>query len=158
VTHLTILTECRDSQSVMRLRGELDVSSKIHLRRAISAVLDHHDPQLLVLDLAALSFSDCAGLSVVMWAHKRLAAQGRKLVVTDAQPAVRRLLQLTSADTVLHLCSPEPEPEPRFQPGPRYHMPTPDSATLSASPCPPSHLQPCSGARESETPTRVRLA
>jgi anti-anti-sigma factor len=86
---------------VLRLRGELDASNNDRLRRAISTALELHPP-VLVVDLSGLCFTDCAGLSVLVWAHKRLAARGQELVVTGGRPMVRRLLHLTGLDTYLH--------------------------------------------------------
>jgi anti-anti-sigma factor len=106
--YLAIVTVHRDRRSVMRLCGELDGGNRDHLRRAIRAVLSHHHPLTLTIDLSALSFTDCAGLSVMVWAHKLLAEQGRELVITGAQPSIRRLLHLTDLDTYLRLSTSEP--------------------------------------------------
>ena len=54
-----------------------------------------------------LGFIDCAGLSVLVWAHKRLAECGHRLVITGAKPVVQRLLHLTGLGTYLHLSNPE---------------------------------------------------
>ena len=104
--YLAIITELDGQRSVLRLQGELDVSNRERLRRAISSALERHPPSL-VMDLSGLSFTDCAGVSVLVWAHKRLAGQGRGLVITGTRPVVRRLLHLTDLDTYLHLSSPE---------------------------------------------------
>ena len=106
--YLAIVTVHRGRRSVMRLCGELDGGNRDHLRRAIRAVLSHHRPLTLTMDLSALRFTDCAGLSVMVWAHKLLAEQERELVITGAQPSIRRLLHLTDLDTYLHLSTSEP--------------------------------------------------
>ena len=104
--YLAIITELDGQRSVLRLQGELDVSNRECLRRAISSALECHPP-ILVVDLSGLGFTDCAGVSVLVWAQKRLAGQGRGLVITGTRPVVRRLLRLTDLDTYLHLSSPE---------------------------------------------------
>jgi stage II sporulation protein AA (anti-sigma F factor antagonist) len=86
---------------VLRLRGELDAANQDLLRCVVRSVLDHHSPRVLVLDLSALGFADCAGLSAVLWTHKHLARQGRELVLAGIQPLVRRLLNVTGLDNVL---------------------------------------------------------
>jgi anti-anti-sigma factor len=91
---------------VLRLQGELDASNRDRLHSAISSALEHHPP-LLVADLSGLDFIDCAGLSVLVGAHKRLAASGHRLLIAGAKPAVQRLLHLTGLDTYLHLSNPE---------------------------------------------------
>jgi anti-anti-sigma factor len=104
--HLAITAEHYRQRSVLRLQGELDLSNRHHLRHAISNALERH-PASLVVDLSGLNFTDCAGLSVLVWAHKRLAGSGHELVITGAKPIVRRLLHLADLDTYLHLSIPE---------------------------------------------------
>jgi anti-anti-sigma factor len=103
--HLAIITEHHSQRSVLRLQGELDVCNRDCLRRAITHALDGHPP-ILVMDLSGLSFTDCAGVSVLVWAHKRLAGRGHELVITGERPVVRRLLHLTGLDTYLHFSTP----------------------------------------------------
>jgi anti-sigma B factor antagonist len=105
-TQLTVITEHHGQRSVLWLRGELDASNRDRLHSAISSALENHPP-LLVVDLSGLGFTDCAGLSVLVWAHKRLAGCGHRLVITGAKPAVQRLLHITGLDTYLHLSTPE---------------------------------------------------
>jgi anti-anti-sigma factor len=111
-SYLAILAEHHSQRSVLRLQGELDAANEARLRCAICAVVGDHRPQILEMDLSALTFVDCAGLSVMVWAHKRLAEQGRELVITGARPPIRRLLRLTGLDEYLHLCPREPEGRP----------------------------------------------
>ena len=108
-----IVTEHHGQQSLLRLEGELDVCSTDYLRQAISDALDRA-PKTLVADLSALGFADCAGLSVLVWAHDILARQGRELIITGCQPIVRRLLSLTGFNMYLHV-SDEPSGYPADQ-------------------------------------------
>jgi anti-sigma B factor antagonist len=94
-TYLAITAEHHRQRSVVRLQGELDVSNRDRLRQAT-----------LVVDLSGLNFTDCAGLSVLIWAHKRLAGRGHQLVITGANPIIRRLVNLADLDTYLHLSTP----------------------------------------------------
>jgi anti-sigma B factor antagonist len=105
-TYLAVTAEHHSKRSVLRLQGELDVSSRDHLCHAIRNALENHPP-VLVMDLSGLSFTDCAGLSVLVWAHKRQAGCGHRLVITGAKPIIRRLLHLTGLDTYLQLSIPE---------------------------------------------------
>lgn len=102
-SYLAITTERHGRRSVLRVRGELDAANQDLLRCVIRSVVDHHSPLVLLLDLSALGFADCAGLSAVLWAHKRLAGQGHELVLAGIQPLVRRLLNITGLDTYLHV-------------------------------------------------------
>jgi anti-anti-sigma factor len=104
-TYLAIIAEHHRQRSVVRLQGELDVSNRDCLRQAINSALERH-PATLVVDLSGLNFTDCAGLSVLIWTHKRLAGRGHQLVITGANPIVRRLVNLADLDTYLHLSTP----------------------------------------------------
>ena len=107
--HLTITTEHHGRRSVLLLQGELDLCTRDRLRRAISSALKRQ-PQVLVVDLSGLDFIDCSGLSVLVWAHKRLAEQDRPLLITGSKPIVRRVICLAGVDTYLHLSEPEALP------------------------------------------------
>jgi anti-anti-sigma factor len=110
--YLAISTEQRGRQLVLRLQGELDVSNADSLRQVLDGLLERA-PQTLVVDLAGLGFADCAGLSVLVAARTRLAAQGHQLILLNAQPVVRRLLAVTGLDTVFGLSDSQgPEGDP----------------------------------------------
>jgi anti-anti-sigma factor len=131
-SHLAIITEHHGQRSVLRLQGELDAVSQDHLRCAIRIVLDHHRPQVLVLDLSALGFTDCAGLSAMIWAHKHLARQGHELVLTGIQPLVRRLLNLTGLNAYLHLSALEAPLVTQMEARRRHHARTEESGPVQA--------------------------
>jgi anti-anti-sigma factor len=97
-----IVTEHHDQWSLLRLHGELDVCGTNHLRQAIRNALDRA-PKTLVVDLSALGFADCSGLSVLAWAHESQARHGRELIITGCQPIVRRLLSITWFNMYLHV-------------------------------------------------------
>jgi anti-sigma B factor antagonist len=105
-TQLAFTIEHHSQRSVLQLQGELDASNRDHLRDAISSALQRRPP-VLVVDITGLSFTDCAGLSVLAWAHQRLAEHGQQLIIVGALPIVWRLLHLTGLDTYLHLSTPQ---------------------------------------------------
>jgi anti-anti-sigma factor len=130
--YLAIITECHGQRSVLRLRGELDAANQDQLRCAIRSVLDDHSPQLLLLDLSALGFADCAGLSAVLWAHKQLARQGHELALTGIQPHVRRVLHVTGLNTYLHVSTRETPLATQIEACPRHHARPEESGPAQA--------------------------
>jgi anti-anti-sigma factor len=102
VSPFLVVTEHYDQRSLLRLQGELDVCGTDQLRQAIDRALEHA-PKTLVADLSALGFTDCAGLSVLAWAHELQARLGCELIVTGCQPVVRRLMNLTGFNLYLHV-------------------------------------------------------
>lgn len=87
---------------VLRLAGDLDINTRDQVRAAIVSTLALR-PQVLVLDLSAVDYADCSSLSVIMWAHRALASDGRQLRVAGSRGIVRRLMNLTGVDKVLVL-------------------------------------------------------
>ncbi len=86
---LEVLTQHHGPCSVLRLRGELDVSTDDDVRREIRAVLHSHNPQILVLDLSELAFTDSTGL----------------LLLADPNSLILRLLHITGLDKELQLAT-----------------------------------------------------
>lgn len=84
---LAIIIEHHGRRSVLRLQGELDTANQDCLRRAICTVLDRQSPQILVLDLSELGFTDCAGLGAMVWAQTPGRARAR--TGPNGHPAAR---------------------------------------------------------------------
>ncbi|WP_171172538.1 STAS domain-containing protein [Streptomyces sp. I05A-00742] len=89
-------------RAAIRLRGEMDLGTAPHLRRAICACLGQHHPCALDLHLAEVTFCDCTGLNTLLWARQEAADAGAALVVRGPlQHGVARLLSVTGAEAVL---------------------------------------------------------
>jgi anti-anti-sigma factor len=100
-----ISIEHHGQRVVLRLHGELDVANRHVLRRELNAILDQ-DPPTLEVDLSGLGFADCSSLSILASAQIRLAEHGHELIITGAQPVVRRLLAVTGLDAFFRLSEP----------------------------------------------------
>jgi len=97
------------------LHGELDAANRDTLRRALDASVAQ-GPQTLEVDLSGLGFADCSTLSVLVSAQLRLAEHNHELIITGAQPIVRRLLAVSGLDTFFRLGEPVPqEPDLRAE-------------------------------------------
>lgn len=79
--------------------GEVDVVSAGQLREYLAGALDMR-LEALTVDLGGVTFLDSTGLSALVYAHDRAQDEGVSLVVTDPQPQVRRLLDVTGLLTV----------------------------------------------------------
>jgi anti-sigma B factor antagonist len=84
---------------VVTLRGELDITQAAELGRALAAAAIR-GPRIIV-DLAELTFIDCAGLSVLVAAQRTARGAGADLVLAAVQQSVARLLCLTNRVGVL---------------------------------------------------------
>ena len=88
--------EVSGSNSLPRLTaaGEIDCTSAPQVRAVLDRLLDAA-PREVVVDLAAVTFLDSAGLCALAAAHRRALAAGGRLRVLAATRAVIRPLQIT---------------------------------------------------------------
>jgi anti-anti-sigma factor len=82
---------------VVALTGELDVADAVHIGESVTTVA-MRVPSLIV-DLAALEFTDCAGMRALALAARRARQAGGDLVLAASTPLVLRLLELTGLMT-----------------------------------------------------------
>ncbi|TDC71286.1 anti-sigma factor antagonist [Actinomadura sp. GC306] len=80
--------------TVVRLRGDLDLSSSQDLRTYLDSTRREHGERL-VLDLAGLEFMDSGGLSVIVSCFKAVTAAGGSLTLAAPRPLIRRTLVVT---------------------------------------------------------------
>jgi anti-sigma B factor antagonist len=86
--------------SVLRVVGELDMTSSEPVRRALLAVLDA-TTSALVLDLSGVTFLASSGLALIVEAAGYVDQRGISLVVVAGQRVVLRPLQVTNLDELL---------------------------------------------------------
>jgi anti-sigma B factor antagonist len=91
--HLTVCTHFSGNAATVIVDGELDVRTAPELRRALTEVLDK-GPERLILDLADVTFIDCASARVLAAASRALPGS-RKAVIRRSSRPVRRVLALT---------------------------------------------------------------
>ncbi len=79
--------------AVLRLAGEVDA----HSAPMPAAQLDPLPAggADVVLEISGIEFMDSSGLRVMIEAHDRAVAEGRRLVLRAPSPAVRRLLEVS---------------------------------------------------------------
>jgi anti-anti-sigma factor len=100
---LTVAVDIADGTAVVRLCGELDVLVKDALAEQLAEVAEKK-PDVLVIDLAAVTLMDC-GIIAVIIGTVRLLPSGRKPVLRSPCPSVRRLLELTGLDAQCELAA-----------------------------------------------------
>ena len=85
---------------VVAISGEIDIQSSPQLRDQLLRVIRRHGAGL-ALDLAGVTFIDCAGIGVLLATRRRAQLEGGSLRVLRASPCVRRVIALTRLDPVL---------------------------------------------------------
>jgi anti-anti-sigma factor len=88
--------------AVVAVRGELDLASGPELEAELDRI-SAPETQLLVVDLRGLDFMDSTGLSILVRAHQRLAAEGCEMGLVRGSQQVQRLLDLTGVAERLRL-------------------------------------------------------
>jgi anti-anti-sigma factor len=110
-TQLRINTNCPSPGTVrVAVIGEIDLSTADLLRARLFNVLSALHPDRVEVDLAGVTFMDCGGLSALIVAGKVAARTGCQLRITNPQPIVRRVLDLTGLLGVLTAGSGEAPP------------------------------------------------
>ena len=99
---LSIDTSC-PSPGTARLAvvGEIDLSTTDMLRARLLNVFTALHPHRIEVDLAGVTFMDRGGLTVLIVAGDIAARSGCQLRITNPQPLVRRILDLTGLLGVL---------------------------------------------------------
>ena len=88
--------------AVFRCTGRIEAGNDTALRKAVTA---HTGASLVVLDLAAVTGMDAAGLGALANLKAWANTSGRRLKLMNVTPPVAELLQLTGLSTVFEVCS-----------------------------------------------------
>jgi anti-anti-sigma factor len=87
--------------AVVTLPAEIDVANASQVHDALTRA-GESGTAIVVADATETTFCDCAGIRMLVRAHRQTAAAGTNLRVASAtSPKVRRILELTGADQIL---------------------------------------------------------
>jgi anti-sigma B factor antagonist len=99
---LTVSSERLDNTVIVRVAGEVDMSTVYRLDSALAeAEASVAAPNPLVADLTEVTFLGQMGLSALLVAHQRCRRRRIPLVVVASHPQVLRPLRVTALDQVL---------------------------------------------------------
>jgi len=98
-----ITVEAHDEGPVVRVAGEIDLSTSDDLRNDIVHAVPH-DAHGVVLDLTETTYLDSSGIRLLFELAERLQARRQRLVLVVAEEAlVRRVVVLTKLDDAVPL-------------------------------------------------------
>jgi len=86
----------------LRLAGRLDVTTVGGVRNALHAAIEGGAGDLTV-SLADVELVDATGLGMLVGAHRRARAAGRRLVLRELPPRISRVLTTTRLYHILHV-------------------------------------------------------
>jgi anti-sigma B factor antagonist len=100
---LTVEEQATDKGTVLRVTGELDLTTVSMLREPLLNMVANEKGDVIV-DLKLVDFIDSAGLALLVEARKRLVAESRHLyiILTKGQQP-ERVLHLVRFDTIMKL-------------------------------------------------------
>lgn len=88
--------------AVVVVPRELDVSNAAAVREQLLLVLNN-GASVLVVDMTACTFCDCAGASAVIRAYRRASGTGAELRLAGGGPLVQRLFGLIGVDRLIEV-------------------------------------------------------
>jgi len=94
---LEVLTADHHGTPVVRVRGELDLSTCEQVDSALSQA-EATNPPTLVLDLGGVSFMDSTGVRTLLQADSRARRDGRRLLLIGPPEPAARVLRVTLLD------------------------------------------------------------
>jgi anti-anti-sigma factor len=87
--------ESTETETVVWLRGELDLAAAPTLRELLLDLAQREPPTDLVLDMSEVSFVDVPALNLIGLAAQRLATRDVRLIVRNPRPFARRVICAT---------------------------------------------------------------
>jgi anti-anti-sigma factor len=97
-----------DGEPVVRLRGELDLSTAPELARVLDALLEGEVADV-ALDISGLSFIDSSGISALITAQQDLHKRGRRLSVRSPRPTAVKVFEIAGLMDFLNVESVSPQ-------------------------------------------------
>lgn len=110
----TVLTYTTLSEGLQRVRirfsGEIDLSSSDLVHAAVCDALRSDHPSGLELDLAEVRFLDSSGIHALLRCRTEAIKAGCRLAVTNAQPIVYRVLEISGVVAVMSIAPVRDQP------------------------------------------------
>jgi len=83
--------------------GELDHYSVRNIREQIDEILILRRPQKVILNLGDVTFSDSAGLGLILGRYNRVREYGGELELCDVTPGIMKILHLSGTDRIIKI-------------------------------------------------------
>jgi anti-sigma B factor antagonist len=90
--------ELRPDVSLLRVRGEVDLATVAEFEAALREAVAPGQP--VILSLREVRYLDSAGLHCLGTLQPQLSAHGQRLVMAEAPPSIRRLIEIVGCDEI----------------------------------------------------------
>lgn len=98
---MKLTTDMKSGIFIVRIEGELDLSSVSVFRQVVDNVLDSRRSKYLLMNLEDLTFIDSSGLGVILGRYKKVNLLGGKILVTNVKPQITRIFELSGLHKIL---------------------------------------------------------
>lgn len=92
-----------DGSCIFGIKGELDHHSVREIREVIDSKLVDYRPQNVILDLNEVTFTDSAGLGLILGRYTRISGYGGRLSLINVPEAFMKILRLSGAEKYLSI-------------------------------------------------------
>ena len=104
-----VIFSMSETNAVFRVFGELDHHSVREIRDMIDEKLIFHRPEKVVMDLSGVTFTDSAGLGMVLGRYTRIKDSGGELSLSGVSPEFMKILRLSGVDRMMRITEREKE-------------------------------------------------
>jgi stage II sporulation protein AA (anti-sigma F factor antagonist) len=92
-----------DGRCIFYVKGELDHHSVIEIREIIDSKLVDYRPVRVIMDLNEVTFTDSAGLGLVLGRYTRISAYGGDLTLINVPEPFMKILRLSGAEKLFKI-------------------------------------------------------
>ncbi len=106
---MKLTTDMQSGIFIVRIVGELDLSSVSEFRETVDRVLNNQRSKYLLMNLEQLTFIDSSGLGAILGRYKKVNLLGGRILVTNVQPQITRIFELSGLLKILAVYPTEAE-------------------------------------------------
>lgn len=93
----------KKESACFKITGELDHHSVKEMREKIDELLILKRPKSVVFDLSGVSFTDSAGLGLILGRYTRITEYGGKLSLSGVSESFMKILKLAGTDKIIKI-------------------------------------------------------
>ena len=86
---------------ILKIHGDIDHHSAKTLREEIDSHIYLYRASTVLLDLSEIDFMDSSGLGLILGRYTKIKELGGKLVITDPNPGVMKILELAGTQKLI---------------------------------------------------------
>ena len=92
-----------EGEAVFRLRGEMDHHNVKKMREIMDEKLIDYRPSKVIIDLNEVTFTDSAGLGLILGRYTRISGYGGTLMLVGVSEEFMKILRLAGTDKLMRI-------------------------------------------------------